>query len=396
MEPEKEGGRKLRIVQLCAVDFTMRQFIAPLALALSADGHQVVCACTPGIHWEELRAMGLRLHAVSIARSGNPIRAARSVLRIARWLRRARPDVLHVHTPVASMIGRLAGALAGVPVVVYTAHGFYFHDRMPAIRRLPHIALERVFGWLCHYLFCVSAEDLSTAKRLGIGPRHGRFHTPNGADHCRFDPAAIPEGTRERIRDEFGIPADARVVAIMGRLVREKGYFEFFRAACALAPRYPGAHFLAIGDTVASEHDDAKAEILRMAQAPELKGRVHFAGLRSDVPELLAASDIFCLPSYREGMPVSIVEAMLMGLPTVTTRIRGCRELIEDGRFGLLVKPGDAAELERALEQLLGDESATLVLGREAMLHARAHLTQDRAMERVVHLYRRIARERFG
>src|SRR5690606_23361994 len=110
-------------LHFCAVDFTVRQFIAPVALALSEAGYDVQCACTRGPHWEELAAMGVRMIDVPMARSANPLKAMRSVLALRKVLRREKIEVLHVHTPVAAMVGRLAGWMAGVPIIVYTAHG---------------------------------------------------------------------------------------------------------------------------------------------------------------------------------------------------------------------------------------------------------------------------------
>lgn len=391
--PPPPAGRPLRIVQLCAVDFTVRQFIAPLALALEADGHHVRCACTPGPHWEELRAMGVSMAAMPIARSANPLRGLRSLWRLWRWLRSERPDVLHVHTPVASMIGRVAGRMAGVPLIIYTAHGFYFHDRMKPSRRRLHVAAERFFGRFQDALFCVSAEDARAAVALRLSPRRRTFFVANGVDSRRFDPALHPEAGRAR-REEFGIPPRAAVVTIMGRLVREKGYAEFFAAARLLAAGHGDVHFLVIGDTVVGEHDSAREEILAEAAAPELRGRVHFAGMRRDIPELLAASDIFCLPSWREGMPVSILEAMMMALPVVATRIRGCREEVMDGDTGFLVEPGAAEDLAGAIGWLLRHPDHARKMGEAGRHRALRRFEEQRVLTRQVRLYRALWKRR--
>lgn len=367
----------------------MRQFIAPLALAQQREGDDVRCACSPGPHGEELRAMGVRMVPLPIARSANPLKALQGVLRISEYLRRERPDVLHVHTPVASMIGRVAGWLAGIPHIVYTAHGFYFHDRMPAGKRRLHVLLERIFGRLNDCLLCVSREDCRTAVREGIARRDRVFFVGNGADPRKFDAALRQGPARDAVRRELEIPPTARVIAIMGRMVREKGYLEFFEAAERLAGAWPDVHFLAVGDTVVSEHDDAKASIMDLARRIDKK-RVHFTGLRDDVPRLLAATDIFCLPSHREGMPVSIIEAMMMGIPVIATRIRGCRELVRDGQDGLLVEPGNAAELEGALRHLLAHPERARAMGQSGRVRACAGFDERAILRRQVRLVRRL------
>jgi glycosyltransferase involved in cell wall biosynthesis len=385
-------AKKVRVLQLCAVDFTVRQFIAPLCLALEEEGYDVRAACTRGPHWGELDAMGVRMVEMPIARSANPLKALASVWKLRGWLRRERIEVLHVHTPVAAMVGRLAGWLAGVPVIFYTAHGFYFHDRMPRGKRWIHVALERFFGLFHRELLCVSEEDSRDAVALGIG-RAGHTHfVSNGVSPSRFDPQAMAPA-RLQIRGEFSIPTGAQVVTIMGRMVREKGYGEFFAAARGLAQRFPAVHFLVIGDTVVSEHDDAKAEIVRAASVPELNDRVHFTGLRRDIPELLAATDVFVLPSHREGMPVSILEAMMMSLPVVATRIRGCREEVVDGETGFLVRAGNAEELEGAIAHLLAHPERARTMGEAGRERALDLFEEGRVMENQLAIYRRVLSE---
>ncbi|CAN5204084.1 glycosyltransferase family 4 protein [soil metagenome] len=313
-----------------------------------------------------------------------------SGLRGRAWWRREKVDVLHFHTPVASMLGRLAGWRAGVQMIVYTAHGFYFHDRMTKKKYRRHVMLERFFSRFQDAMFCVSREDVETAKKLRIGKPSRTFYIGNGVDTERFKPAGALRGAREGMRDELGIPRNAIVVAMMGRLVREKGYREFFAAARVLAPKHSRLQFLIVGDAVVSEHDNAKEEIVSMARAPELKDRVHFTGMRRDIPELLAASDIFALPSYREGMPVSVLEAMAAGLPVVATRIRGCREAVADGGTGFLVEPQNAAELTDAIEYLIAHPDDAARLGATGHERAVEHFAEARVLDHEIALYRQL------
>ena len=143
----------------------------------------------------------------------------------------------------------------------------------------------------------------------------------NGVDAARFDPSMLP--SREEIRSSLGIPPDAFVVGMVGRLVAEKGVSEYLRAALLLAARYPNVFFLLTGERLASDHADPVDAALDSAQAA-LGSRLKLTGMRSDIPALMRAMDVFCLPSYREGMPRTIIEAMMSGLPVVATNIRGC------------------------------------------------------------------------
>lgn len=383
---------RFRILELCAVDFTMRQFIAPLAQYLADRGCDVHCACAEGPYFPELKERGLQMVAMPMERRASPVAQLKATIALVRWIAKHKPDVVHVHTPVASLAGRLAAWVCRVPIIIYTAHGFYFHEGTPRGQRRFHIALEWLFGQINDALFCVSEEDVATARALGI-TRGGMIEwVGNGVDSRRFDPAR-PElvAARQRIRAELGIPEHAQVVTIMGRLVREKGFREFFTAARELARRHDGLHFIVAGDTVTGEHDGAKEEIAALARVPELEGLVHFTGMRDDVPELLAATDIFTLPSYREGLPTSVIEAMMMERPVVATRIRGCREAVQDGQTGFLVEPANASELTGALDYLLRNPSAGSMMGRSGRVRACARFDQTNVLRRQWLLLRQLA-----
>ena len=350
----------LKICQLCAVDFTMQKFLLPLIDGLRADGFEVTAVCSDGPFVSGMRASGYRVETVSIARGMNPLSALRSVVVLTRLFRRERFAIVHVHTPVASLVGRLAAWLARTPQIVYTAHGFYFHDDMPAWKRATFVGLERVAGWVTDVLFCQSAEDAATAVAEGIAPAEAVNAIGNGVDVRRFDPAQVMGAADARAL--LGVPAAAPVVGIIGRQVREKGYAELLGAATALATEFPDMCVLLVGGRLESDHDTSIESAL--AQTRDVLGdRLIEAGPRDDTPAMLAAMDVFCLPSYREGMPRTIIEAMMMAKPVVATDIRGCREEVVAGETGWLVPVRDTAALARAIAVCLGDPAAAARMG---------------------------------
>ncbi len=158
----------MKICQLCAVDFTLYHFLLPLMRGMAACGHEVVGVCAEGPLTKKVRDAGFRVETLTIARSFNVARHVRSYRALVRLFRRERFDMVHVHTPVAALLGRLAAARVGVPTIVYTAHGFYFHDRMPALSRALFIALEWIGGRFTHVLFTQAEEDAATARRYGL------------------------------------------------------------------------------------------------------------------------------------------------------------------------------------------------------------------------------------
>lgn len=354
----------MKICQLCAVDFTLYHFLLPLMEGLREAGHEVIGVCADGKLADKVRANGFRVENVTIARSYDLARHARTVKALRTLFQRERFDVVHVHTPVAAMVGRYAAWRAGVPKIVYTAHGFYFHEHMPLPLRAAHVGLEFLGGRVTDMLFTQAEEDAETAQRLGLC-RTGRVHAiGNGVDTARFKP--VDPAARARLRAQLRTPDDAVVIAMIGRLVAEKGYVELFEAM-----RGNDATLWVVGDRLKSDHASSiSATIDAVKRDLSLGPRIRFLGYRQDVPDILAASDIFTLPSHREGMPRSIIEAMMTGLPVVATDIRGAREEVIEGQTGFLVPVRDAAALGAALTRLAGDPALRARMGAAGRIRA--------------------------
>lgn len=350
----------LKVCQLCAVDFTLKKFLLPLIDGMREAGWEVIAVCSDGKEIAGLRDQGYHIETIPIDRSINPWRALGSLIALTRYFRRQKFDVLHAHTPVAALIGRVAGKLAGIPLVIYTAHGFYFHDDMPSWKRAFFVMLERVGGRFTDLLFCQSAEDAVDAVSESIAPAGCVVAIGNGVDPARFDPANV--GAGQAARSDLGIPEDAFVVGLIGRQVREKGVGEFLQAMTSLAGRHPCLWVLLIGDRLASDH--AKGVEAEFAAAQKvLCNRLVAPGLCDDIPQQLAAMDVFCLPSWREGMPRTIIEAMMMAKPVVATDIRGAREEVVPEETGLLVKVRSPELLADAIERCLLDPDWGKALG---------------------------------
>lgn len=340
----------MKVCQLCAVDFTLKKFLLPLIDGMRENGWEVVATCSDGAYVPEMRAQGYRIDTIPIARSMNPWLAFRSLILLIRYFRRERFDVVHAHTPVAALIGRMAAGLTRVPFVIYTAHGFYFHDGMPRWKRGLFVALERFGGRFTDLLFCQSAEDAEDAVSEGISSADRVLAIGNGVDAIRFDPEKV--GIGETARSALGIPPEAFVVGLIGRQVREKGVAEFLQAVTVLADCYSNLWVLLVGDRLTSDH--AYGVEADFAEARRVLGdRLVAPGSRDDIPQLLAAMDLFCLPSWREGMPRTIIEAMMMAKPVLATDIRGSREEVVPEETGILVPTRSPEQLAAAMRRFL-------------------------------------------
>ncbi len=355
---EKAG---LKVCQLCAVDFTLKHLLLPLVRGMQEKGWNVISVCSNGPYVAELRQQGYKHFPINISRNIFDVFShVRSVWALYRYFRHERFDVLHVHTPIAALLGRIAGRLAGIPLIVYTAHGFYFHDEMPSFKYRFYVLVERLSGYWTDLLFTQSSEDAQVAVTEGIADKSRVLDIGNGVNAELFTPAT--DELKLRTRMDLGIPADAFVVGTVSRLVREKGLVEFLEAAVELGKTFPKAHFILVGERLSSDHGVSVDQELQAAQK-QLGSRLVAVGYHADVAELLGAMNVFCLPSYREGMPRSIIEAMMMALPVVATNIRGSREEVMAEETGLLIPTRNSAALVQALGRLIADPDLSRRMG---------------------------------
>ncbi len=370
----------MRILEVTNVDFSLRHFLLPLMRGLRAQGHEVIGVCAEGALLDAVRAEGFRVESPPLARSLSPLAQGRALLALYRLCRAEKPDLVHAHMPISGFLARLAARAAGVPRVAYTCHGFLFNQPAPWPRRAASFAMEWLAGRLTDVFLTVSAEEAEDARRLHIHAHATAIG--NGRDPAIFhpDPAA-----RAFLRAALGVAPDRVVIVAVSRLVRHKGYPELLAAMASV-----DAELWVVGERLASDHGEDMEPYFARAAAT---GRVRRLGYRSDVPAVLAAADIFVLPSHFEGLPMSVIEAMLCGLPVVASDIRGPREQVVHGTTGLLVPPGDAARLADALARLVGDPQQRSAWGQAGLQRARALYGERETVARTIHLLGALAGE---
>jgi glycosyltransferase involved in cell wall biosynthesis len=271
--------------------------------------------------------------------------------RLRRLVRERGIDLVHAHSPVAAAGARLV--LGAGAAIVTTEHNTWDRYR-PATRRLNAATYGRQQA-----VIAVSAE---VARSIGPRTRPPVHVIPNGVDVQGLRAAALP---REAARRALGIPLDAPVVGTVGGVTAKKGHVHLVRAAATLVGRIPDAIVAIVGLEV--DPQPVRAAITGTG----LEGRVVLAGYRPEAARLLRAFDVFALPSLHEGMPVSLLEAMALGVPAVATRVGGVPEVVTSGRDGVLVRAGDEAALASALEDLLRDPARRAALGEAAADGAR-------------------------
>lgn len=311
-------------------------------------------------------AAGVPVHDLKMRTPGDP----RTLMRLVALLRHERIDLVHAHLPVSGIWGRVAARLAGVPRVVYTEHNV--PDRYAALTRV----LNRQTYWLNDVVIAVSDE----VRRAISGYANGRptiVTVQNAVDvhtlaATRVEPTAV--------RREFGLPDDAVLVTTVGNLTAKKGHTFLLAAARQVLARHPNVRFLVVG------HGPLAATLQDEAARLGLNGSVAFAGLRADAVRLIAASELFVLSSLYEGLPVTLLEAMALGKPSVVTRVGGIPE-ITDETSSIVVAPGNADALAGGISRLLDDPALRLRMGAAAQERAKARYGVPQMVAAIERLY---------
>ena len=364
-----------RIVDVINVSASADALLRDRVLAMRGRGYDNRIVCSDGPHVASLRAAGIPVVTLPLPRSLDPARLGAVLARLTAYLVRERVDLVHTHCSVPGVVGRIAARLAGVPVVVHTVHGFYFHEPRSPVARRAALAVEQLCGRITDVLLTQNREELALAHRHGIGPR-GRCHwIGNGIDVRRFVPA--PRPAHDRV-----------TITCVARLEPVKNHGMLFAAAAAL--RRSGAAFQLklVGEGPLRGSYEARCAELGLA------GTVEFLGRREDVDQVLAGSDIATLVSLREGIPRAVLEAMAAGLPVVATDVPGTREAVRHGETGLLVPSGDAEALARSLGFLIDHPNARRWLGRHGRKRAVAEFDERTVIDALEHAYRDALRDR--
>lgn len=382
--------RPVRVAHIATVDSTLRFILLGQLRRLLDEGFEVTTVSAPGPYVSDVEAEGIRHIAWRhVTRAWDPVADVRAFLDLLRILRRERFDLVHTHNPKPGFLGRVGARRVGVPCVVNSVHGFYASPEDPPLKKGSVLALERIAARFSDLELYDSEEDLKWARRTGVvRPSSGLF-LGNGVDLQRFDGSAVPDSRLAALRKDLGLEDGGVVVGVVGRLVAEKGYREFFLAAGKVRDALPSTQFLVLGSP-----DLAKADAIGQLEIERARKDVIFTGWVDDVRDFLALMDIFVLPSWREGQPVSAIEAAAMGKPLILTNIRGCREVARDGVEALLVPPRDPENLAAAIGRLVRDRGLRDRLGRAARDRAFACFDEQKISGKLAALYRTLLKRK--
>ncbi|OGO29794.1 MAG: hypothetical protein A2Z16_14985 [Chloroflexi bacterium RBG_16_54_18] len=291
-----------------------------------------------------------------LVRQINPWLDQQALSKITRIMRSRGYSIVHTHSSKAGILGRFAARQAGVPIIIHTVHGWSFHDQMPALSKWAYIWLERWAATHTDILIVVSRHDKEKGLALKIGHPE-QYHLVRSS--VPFDDFNPERYDRSSIRRELNIPPDAIVIGNVSRFSPQKNLLDWVRTASLVSREYPGTYFLMVGD------GPLRNQVEELAEQEGLSGRFLLTGIRRDIPQMMAAMDVFMLTSLWEGLPRAIIQAMCMNLPVVGFRIDGLSEIVRHELTGFLTPPRDLAQMAVYCGYLLENADRRQEMGKE-------------------------------
>lgn len=372
--------RAPKLLYFVTVDWFFCSHFIERAKAARQAGYDVVVLTHVDRHRSVIEEADLRLIPLTIdRRSLNPLEAFRTLIQLIHVFRRERPDVLHQIALKPILLGGFAARLTGIKRVVnaVVGGGYVFTSTSPlvrAIRPLMRLALRLLLNPPGSCVIFENRDDLrSFVASHQVRAEDAVLIRGAGVNADLFHPRAVRRT----------VP----LVVVTARLLWDKGLGEFVAAARLLRQKGVQARFAIVGDVDPGNRACIDPAILDQWRT---EGIVELLGFRQDMPQVLAAADIACLPSYREGLPKALLEAMAAGLPCVTTDVPGCREAVRDRENGYLVPPRNHEALAHALQQLIEDPDLRHQMGQRGRAMVMAEFASPIICQQTLHVYERL------
>ncbi|WP_147262280.1 glycosyltransferase family 4 protein [Thalassospira xiamenensis] len=352
--------RRRKLMFVCGEDWYFVSHRIGLGRAALVRGDEVIVACNANEAAVKLRAEGFRVVDVPIARGGlSPIKSLKTIKALACLIRRERPDIVINVAIQCVVLSVLAGLLVGVrrSVNMVTGLGFMFVSngaKAHFVRSVVSMLMRAYARWPSIHVIVQNSDDFELMRGLGFSQKRLSLVRGSGVDIRQFCP-----GKPERRHDE------RKTAIFVARMLWSKGLAELVEAAGILKDRGLSYRVLLVGDIDPANPDSADMESLVKWQQD---GLLEWLGKRSDIADLLRQSDLAVLPSWREGLPKSLLEAAASGLAMVASDVPGCREIVKHDQTGFLVPMRDAGALAQAIEDLMEDDTKREALGRNARI----------------------------
>lgn len=360
-----------RLLYIATIAITIRGVRTPYAKHFRSLGWQVDAMANGLCASPECRDSFGQLFDADWSREPLQYRNLTSAARdVRRVVERGGYDIVHVHTPVAGFVTRFALRNMGrPPAIIYGAHGFHFYPGGPALKNAIFLGLEKLAGRWTEFLIVVNRADEDAARRRRIVPEDRIRRMPgSGIDLSRFSPEAVPPPEVERVRRQLGLMDQTPLLLMAAEFNPGKRHRDAVEALAQSG--CPEAHLAFAGTGLTQPLIERRAAQLGVVE------RVHFLGVRPDIPALMRASAATILPSEREGLPRSVIESMSLGVPVIGAATRGVEDLLANGR-GYLAPVGDIGALAGAIRQVLHQSLQSRAIAEAARRHVAQYDIQN-------------------
>ena len=347
-----------KILFIATVENHLLSFHIPFMQYLQGKGYEVYAATKLGERRKELEEQNIICHNINFSRSPNPLAALIALMQLIRLMKDNSFSLVHVHTPMASFLGRLAAKLTHTRPVLYTAHGFHFYKGAPWYYWSFIYPAEYLAGKWTDGLIVMNQEDYKNAQKMGFQPKNDLFFVHGvGIDLKKINNISF---SNEGIKKELNIKEKDIIISYIAEFIPIKNHIFLLKAWEKIAKEFNNIYLLFIGE---GRYLNNLKKQVEQNSLP----RVYFLGYRNNVPQIIAKSDIVTLVSKHEGLPRSIMEAMALAKPIVASNIRGNCDLIEDGENGFLIELGNVDSLVFALKKLINNAKLRANMGKVSL-----------------------------
>jgi len=385
-----EENNPIKICYVVSSSLTLKFILFNQLKFIQGLSFEVSAVCSEGKWVKEIEKQGIKVKIINFNRDFNVFVHIICFFKLLSYFKKEKFDIICTHTPVPGLLGQIAARAAGIPIVVNTIHGFYFQNKDKWLKRKLFILAEKIAAKCSDLIFFVNREDIKTAKKEKICRPEIIRYFGGGIDCQRFDPNRFSKEFISVKKNALGV-GNKKVVGIVARLVKEKGYMDLFLAFKKVLAKFPDTVLLMAGPKEPKKKDAVKLSTIK---DHGLEDKVIFLGGRTDVDEIYLLMDVFVLPSYREGLGISLLEASAMEKPVVACNIRGCREAVEDGKTGLLVPLKNPQKLAETIIYLLENPKIAQEMGQRGRVKVLKEFNEQLVFGRIKKEYERLIREK--
>ena len=335
-----------KVLYITTISRTINAFLIPHIEKLIDEGYEVDCACNIDKEVDErLIQKGVKVYDIPFSRNPLNLKNLKAYSILSKIVKENRYDIVHVHTPVASVYGRLLKLKFKNLKTIYTVHGFHFFKGAPKLNWMIYYPIEKIMAKFTDVIITINEEDYNRAKTFNIKETYKIDGV--GIDLNQYNKDLYD---RNKERERLNLEKDDFVILMIAEVNKNKNHIQIINAVEKLIEQVQKVKLLCAGDGILFD------EVSKLVKDKGLDQNIKMLGFRTDINELIASCDIGVLMSYREGLPRNIMELMAYGKPVVGTNIRGIRDLISDGENGFLVDVGDIDGTVSAIELLYKDK----------------------------------------